>query len=118
MLYPNFNNQTSFSTNHLEPGMHIAPSSNVRKKMMDEFNVPLVRAVGASPKVNMDESHAEIVNSAQDGSPAVEWFDQLPFGRLPGWNRLPVIDLFNQPHSLAELATYGQRLAEEQQVEV
>jgi hypothetical protein len=41
MLYPNFPNQTSFSTNHLEPGIHIGSKSRTRLEMLDDFRVPL-----------------------------------------------------------------------------
>jgi hypothetical protein len=42
-LYPNFPNQTSFSTNHMEPGAHIAASDNVVKHNKDDFEVPLLQ---------------------------------------------------------------------------
>jgi hypothetical protein len=39
MLYPNFPNQTSFSTNHLEPGVHVVKDEELHMK--DLFTVPL-----------------------------------------------------------------------------
>lgn len=41
-LYPNFPNQTSFSTNHMEPGAHINASDNVVKHKREDFVVPLL----------------------------------------------------------------------------
>lgn len=39
MIYPNFFNQTSFSTNHLEPGTHIKKSE--KSHLPEDFTVPL-----------------------------------------------------------------------------
>lgn len=41
-LYPNFPNQTSFSTNHMEPGAHINATDNVVKHKREDFVVPLL----------------------------------------------------------------------------
>jgi hypothetical protein len=42
MLYPNFRNQTSFSTNHLEAGEHIAAKANSLSHKAQDFTVPLL----------------------------------------------------------------------------
>jgi hypothetical protein len=42
-LYPNFPNQTSFSTNHMEPGAHIAAADNVVTHHKEDFEVPLLQ---------------------------------------------------------------------------
>lgn len=42
-LYPNFPNQTSFSTNHMEPGVHIAAADNVVTHHKEDFEVPLLQ---------------------------------------------------------------------------
>lgn len=39
MLYPNFPNQTAFSTNHMELGVHVDPA---RKKQLEWFKTPLI----------------------------------------------------------------------------
>jgi len=39
MIYPNFHNQTSFSTNHLEPGTHIKKGE--KSHLPEDFTVPL-----------------------------------------------------------------------------
>ncbi|CAA6655249.1 unnamed protein product [Spirodela intermedia] len=41
-LFPNFPNQASFSTNHMEPGAHISAKDNVVKHNKDDFEVPLL----------------------------------------------------------------------------
>ncbi|KAJ1638524.1 hypothetical protein T492DRAFT_943726 [Pavlovales sp. CCMP2436] len=42
MLYPNFKNQTSFSTNHLEAGEHIGAKENALAHSAADFTVPLL----------------------------------------------------------------------------
>ncbi|GFZ17890.1 glycosyltransferase family protein 2 [Actinidia rufa] len=42
-LYPNFPNQASFSTNHMEPGAHIAARDNAVKHDKSDFEVPLLK---------------------------------------------------------------------------
>ena len=42
ILYPNFYNQTSFSTNHLEVGEHVGGKSNKLKHRPIDFTVPLL----------------------------------------------------------------------------
>ena len=44
VLYPNFRNQSSFSTNHLEAGEHVGSKSYRLKRKPADFTVPLVRA--------------------------------------------------------------------------
>jgi hypothetical protein len=44
-LYPNFPNQTSFSTNHMEPGAHIAAADNVIRHDIADFEVPLLQVI-------------------------------------------------------------------------
>ncbi|MBA0825312.1 hypothetical protein Goarm_021911, partial [Gossypium armourianum] len=41
-LYPNFPNQSSFSTNHMEPGAHISAKDNVVRHDKTDFEVPLL----------------------------------------------------------------------------
>jgi hypothetical protein len=40
-LYPNFPNQMSFSTNHLEPGEHVASNASRLDHRPQDFTVPL-----------------------------------------------------------------------------
>ena len=91
MLYPNFQNQTSFSTNHLEPGEHISIRSRVRTNMLADFEIPLMN----------EEEHST-------------YLPTLPRERLPDWPQLPIIDLFNQEKTLDELTEYGAYLASTQ----
>ncbi|KAI1796670.1 hypothetical protein LXA43DRAFT_879291 [Ganoderma leucocontextum] len=80
MLYPNYADYTSLSTNHLEVGSHvhdIPMETYLRKKKL--FNVPLMP-----------------IPSAAVGDVAVlpsTGLLELPDARLPGWGALPVFDL-------------------------
>jgi hypothetical protein len=85
MLYPNFQNQTSFSTNHLEPGMHISRNSKVRN-MVFEFQVPLMQRE------------------------EVWLLKQLPNGRLPAWTDLPIRNLIFRPTDMETLVQTGKEL--------
>lgn len=84
-------NQSSFSTNHLEPGIHISAKSKVRLEMMDEFRVPLM-ASGATEGSLLD----------------------LPELSLPAVENLPIIDLFAAETTLEQLVQYGRALKPEQ----
>ncbi|KAL5998343.1 hypothetical protein ACLOJK_009283 [Asimina triloba] len=85
-LYPNFPNQQSFSTNHMEPGAHISAKDNVVRHNIADFEVPLLK----------------------------EDFRQfLPSAKLPPSSRLPVINLFNQAISLKGLKAAGAKLGQD-----
>ncbi|EPQ56436.1 hypothetical protein GLOTRDRAFT_128380 [Gloeophyllum trabeum ATCC 11539] len=75
MLYPNFSNFTSLSTNHLEVGSHVrdTPKALYAQKK-DLFCLPLLQL----PDV--------------DAYPAVTGLLELPGGVLPPWPALPVLD--------------------------
>ncbi|GJM87186.1 hypothetical protein PR202_ga03114 [Eleusine coracana subsp. coracana] len=85
-LYPNFPNQTSFSTNHMEPGAHISAKDNVLKHDKTDFEVPLVDA---------------------------DFSTLLPAGKMPPASKLPVINLFNQAVSLKGLKAAGAKLRQD-----
>lgn len=82
-LYPNFPNQASFSTNHMEPGAHINSSENVLKHKKQDFEVPLIQE---------------------------DFRTSLPNQKLPSVSKLPVLNLFNQPVSLKGLKSAGAKL--------
>lgn len=82
-LYPNFPNQASFSTNHMEPGAHISAKDNVVRHDKGDFEVPLL---------------------------AEDFRNYLPNGKLPSASRLPSLNLFNQPVSLKGLKAAGAKL--------
>lgn len=82
-LYPNFPNQASFSTNHMEPGAHISAKENVVKHDKEDFEVPLL---------------------------ADDFRNYLPNGKLPSASRLPSLNLFNQAVSLKGLKAAGAKL--------
>ncbi|KAG0224718.1 hypothetical protein BGW42_004937 [Actinomortierella wolfii] len=83
MLYPNYFNFTSFSTNHLEWGTHTKQQRN----SAGTFLVPLMM------------------------EPA-KMLDDLPNHRLPDWDSLPVLDLWANLATSAELVKRGRELQE------
>lgn len=85
-LYPNFPNQASFSTNHMEPGAHISAKDNVVKHDKSDFEVPLM---------------------SEDFRPL------LPGGKMPPASKLPSLNLFNQPVSLKGLKSAGAKLGQD-----
>ncbi|KAK4703305.1 hypothetical protein P7C70_g2908, partial [Phenoliferia sp. Uapishka_3] len=80
MLYPNYADFASFSNNHLEKGTHIHVSA-VDEKRKRQFDVPL-----------MDRNGSIL---------------DLPEGRLPPWDALPVIDLWGALASDDDLIERG-----------
>ncbi|KAE8700829.1 hypothetical protein F3Y22_tig00110556pilonHSYRG00827 [Hibiscus syriacus] len=85
-LYPNFPNQASFSTNHMEPGAHISAKDNIVRHDKADFEVPLL----------------------------VEDFRTLlPNRKLPPASKLPSLNLFNQPVSLKGLKAAGAKLGQD-----
>ncbi|KAH7425787.1 hypothetical protein KP509_11G071200 [Ceratopteris richardii] len=85
-LYPNFPQQASFSTNHMEPGAHINASDNVLQHSKEDFEVPLMEQ---------------------------DFWELLPQKKLPPASRLPVLNLFNQPTSLKALRSAGATLKQD-----
>ncbi|KAF9968471.1 hypothetical protein BGZ73_009257 [Actinomortierella ambigua] len=84
MLYPNYFNFTSFSTNHLEWGTHTKQQRN----SAGTFLVPLM----------MESS---------------KMLEDLPNHRLPDWDSLPVLDLWANLATSAELVKRGRELQEQ-----
>ncbi|KAM7502139.1 hypothetical protein LguiB_001043 [Lonicera macranthoides] len=85
-LYPNFPNQASFSTNHMEPGAHISAKDNVVKHDKTDFEVPLMKE---------------------------NFVNFLPNRKLPPASKLPSINLFNQAISLKGLKAAGAKLRQD-----
>ncbi|EPB91970.1 hypothetical protein HMPREF1544_01264 [Mucor circinelloides 1006PhL] len=82
MVYPNFANFESFSTNHLEYGTHVQQKNNGRaKSKVDQFLVPLMQ---------------------QDTI-----LTQLPDRHLPDFDHLPIMDLWGRIRTLSELDHVG-----------
>lgn len=80
MLYPNYADYLSLSTNHLEVGSHVkplGPAAYERKKRL--FRLPLLRP----------PAHAR---SGAPGALETGLMD-LPAARMPAWAALPVLDL-------------------------
>ncbi|KAA3489536.1 Glycosyltransferase family protein 2 [Gossypium australe] len=85
-LYPNFPNQASFSTNHMEPGAHVSAKDNVVRHDKADFEVPLLTE---------------------------DFRTLLPNGKLPPASKLPSLNLFNQPVSLKGLKAAGAKLGQD-----
>ncbi|CAJ2654454.1 unnamed protein product [Trifolium pratense] len=85
-LYPNFPNQASFSTNHMEPGAHISAKDNVIKHNKMDFEVPLLKD---------------------------DFRNFLPGMKMPSASRLPSLNLFNQAVSLKGLKSAGAKLGQD-----
>ena len=86
MVYPNYDNFVSLSTNHLEAGSHVKDTSRESYAPKREvFRVPLMGLEGTTRLVD------------------------LPHGTLPPFDDLPVLDLFGQLSSLEALILLGQR---------
>ncbi|KAL2471052.1 glycosyltransferase family protein 2 [Abeliophyllum distichum] len=85
-LYPNFPNQQSFSTNHMEPGAHISAKDNIVKHDKTDFEVPLLKQ---------------------------DFKTLLPNGKLPPASKLPSLNLFNQAVSLKGLKSAGAKLKQD-----
>ncbi|KAG5515519.1 hypothetical protein RHGRI_036526 [Rhododendron griersonianum] len=85
-LYPNFPNQASFSTNHMEPGAHISAKDNVVQHDKSDFEVPLLKE---------------------------DFRNFLPGGKLPPASKLPSLNLFNQAVSLKGLKAAGAKLKQD-----
>ncbi|RPD76638.1 hypothetical protein L226DRAFT_552271 [Lentinus tigrinus ALCF2SS1-7] len=76
MLYPNYADFASLSTNHLEAGSHVKympAEAHARKKKL--FTVPLM----SLPPASAAETRTGLL--------------ELPDARLPEWNELPILDL-------------------------
>ncbi|KGN64839.1 uncharacterized protein LOC101202906 [Cucumis sativus] len=85
-LYPNFPDQASFSTNHMEPGAHISAKDNIVKHKKEDFEVPLLKE---------------------------NFVNFLPNEKMPAASRLPSLNLFNQPVSLKGLKSAGAKLRQD-----
>ncbi|KAL8193235.1 hypothetical protein R6Q57_026816 [Mikania cordata] len=85
-LYPNFPNQMSFSTNHMEPGAHISAKDNVVRHNKTDFEVPLLKD---------------------------DFKSYLPNGKMPSASKLPSLNLFNQAVSLKGLKSAGSKLRQD-----
>ena len=95
VLYPNFANQTSLSTNHLEPGEHIQGKANKLKHRPIDFTVPLMRELQSlrslwTAPLGMP---TDLVGRSLDRPLAL--------------HSLPVLDLFSEPSTLEALAAKG-----------
>ena len=84
MVYPNYDDFLSFSTNHLERGSHVSDTSAQKKAM---FVVPLMGA---------QEGHGDRI------------VDGLPWGELPALEDMAVVDLMGYIVDAKEIARVGE----------
>ncbi|EIN05955.1 hypothetical protein PUNSTDRAFT_136755 [Punctularia strigosozonata HHB-11173 SS5] len=97
MLYPNYNDFVSLSTNHLEPGSHVKvgmTAEYLKKKAL--FEVPLMAPAVPSP----------------DGLRPVGLLD-MPGTSLPDFDSLPVLDLLGRLTSIQSVHLVGASRREE-----
>ncbi|KAI3634739.1 hypothetical protein MIR68_007120 [Amoeboaphelidium protococcarum] len=111
MLYPNFKNQSSFSTNHLEAGTHI--SDGLKRALISSFQVPLINRT----RVELTfDSRCQIVSqsssssSSQSLNASASLWD-LPLAKLPNYDALPTWDLFGKNATLESLIQNGKSLS-------
>ena len=95
MLYPNYDDFVSLSTNHLEVGSHVKDApEDVYEKKKHLFSLPLMRLSGAL--AGGDAAH-----------PHDPRLLDLPGGALPDWGRLPVLDLVGEVSSMEAIQRRG-----------
>ena len=80
MLYPNYEDFVSLSTNHLEVGAHVKSYDEEKQRL---FMLPLMK----------DEEHSTLLS--------------LPGETLPEWRLLPVLNLTGAILSLEEVQRIG-----------
>ena len=87
LLYPNYSNTSSFSTNHMEPGVHIKADYLKREKILHLYKVPLL-------------SNEE----------APRLLDELPDSRLPDLASLPLFGIYHDISTLENIKKVGERV--------
>ncbi|KAI9573943.1 hypothetical protein HD554DRAFT_2183223 [Boletus coccyginus] len=94
MLYPNYADFVSLSTNHLEVGSHVRDApEEVYERRKRLFSLPLMHLSGALAGVD-------------DGAHGPRLLD-LPGGTLPDLDRLPVLDLVGEVSSMEAIQRRG-----------
>lgn len=118
MLYPNFKEFRSLSTNHLEVGSHVKKTPRAiydKKKAL--FNLPLMPL----PNTNSTFDHS-ISSTTEEGletfqdvegvwgmvEPLQTGLLDLPEGKLPSWTEMPVLDLHGEFSAEAEIQQRGE----------
>lgn len=93
MLYPNYDNFTSFSTNHLEVGAHVRGDLSKRTfaKKKAQFNLPLM----------------PLPAPLTGGTISIPGILDLPEGSLPTFSALPVVDLWGHITTSDEIILRG-----------
>lgn len=93
MLYPNYDDFVSLSTNHLEVGSHVRDEpGEVYERKKHVYSLPLMRIEGA------------LAGRGPAHGPGLL---DLPGGTLPEWDRLPVLDLLGDVSSMEAIERRG-----------
>lgn len=95
VLYPNFANQTSLSTNHLEPGEHIHGKANALKHRPIDFTVPLLDDFAS-------------LRQLWTTTAAVAAAPRPPLAPLLPLRDLPTLDLFSEVRTQDALVASGE----------
>lgn len=105
VLYPNFANQTSFSTNHIEQGEHISGKLNALKHRRIDFTVPLMHDLTSLRKLytKPGDEHEGGDGRARGGGTRL-----APLAPLQA---LPTLDLFSERSSQEALVATGRAAA-------
>jgi hypothetical protein len=117
LLYPNFPNQASLSTNHLEEGEHIMRNVTSHSHLNEDFTVPLLRNRSLMEILTNLPGPSQITPPAERRGHHHHYHHHAPFicGGLKdgdpsalygGWceggvvdlNKLPALDLFATPY--------------------
>lgn len=102
MLYPNYDDFVSFSTNHLEIGSHVKEQPrSIYDKKKALFELPLMPLPG-------DQNFGDKDLQKDVGALTTGLLD-LPGSQLPAWEDLPVLDLLGGLTSKAEIIERGKR---------
>lgn len=94
MLYPNYADWLSLSTNHVELGTHVQLKAGQTEAEFAELQTRR-KAAFEQPLMRLDQASALVGG--------------LPSGRLPDWDALPVLDFWGALASESELVARGWR---------
>ena len=118
MVYPNFKEFRSLSTNHLETGSHVKRTPRaIYDKKRALLTLPLMPLPNANlttaPSMDLTtEDGLETLQELEDVWRMIEPLQtgllDLPEGRLPSWSEMPVLDLHGEFTSEGEIKDRGQ----------
>jgi hypothetical protein len=104
VLYPNFANQSSLSTNHLERGEHVGGKLNALKHRPMDFTVPLLTEYRQLRLLWTTADPAAADPALAGRADADEARTLAPLAPL---HALPTLDLFSEPTTQEALVAKG-----------